>query len=147
MSISDLLGLADIHMDVDLTSKKEVLQFLSDRVSEKCGLRAGECRNALASRERLGSTTIGSGVAFPHAQLDNLPAPFAILLRLASPVDYSGSGDEPVDLVVMLLAPTGGTREHLEGLSTFARSLRSPDTLRHIRSARTEAEVLAALSQ
>ena len=39
-------------LDLELASKKDVLQFLSERVSEKCGLRAGECRQALASRER-----------------------------------------------------------------------------------------------
>ncbi len=144
--IEDLLSLSDVHLDVALESKNEVLRFLSDRVSERCETRAGDCRQALAARGELGATTIGSGVAFPHAQLDGLPAPFAIFLRLAHPLDYAGDGDEPIDLVVMLLAPTGSTREHLEGLSAFARVLREPETRKQLRGASVPAEVITALS-
>ena len=147
MNIPDLLHPADVHLDVELTNKKDVLKFLSERVSEKCGLRAGECRQALASRERLGATTIGSGVAFPHAQLEGLDAPLAILLRLSQPVDFALPGEEPVDVIVMLVTPTGATREHLEGLSAFARVLRSPDTLRSVRGAESSAHVVASLTR
>ena len=35
ISITDLLQPADVYLDVELASKKDVLRFLSDRVSEK----------------------------------------------------------------------------------------------------------------
>lgn len=147
MNIPDFLHPNDVHLDLKLANKKDVLQFLSERVSEKCGLRAGECRQALASRERLGATTIGSGVAFPHAHLDGLDAPLAILLRLSQPIDFALPGEEPVDVIVMLVTPTGATREHLEGLSAFARALRSPATLRSVRSAGSPANVVESLTR
>ena len=144
MNINDLIQPSEVYLDVDLGSKKEVLRFLSDRVSEKCGSQSSACRNALAAREKLGSTAIGAGIAFPHAQLDGLDRAMAIFVRPALPVPYAASDEGPVDLILMLLTPAGASREHLEGLSTFARALRSDSIVRQLREARTSDDVIAA---
>jgi PTS system nitrogen regulatory IIA component len=144
MNITDLLKPADVYLDVELHSKKDILGFLSDRVSEKCGSRANDCRNALAAREKLGSTAIGAGIAFPHAQLDGLRKAMAIFVRPTHPVPYAAADGGPVDLIIMLLTPTGATKEHLDGLAAFARLFRSTNIVRELRTAQTEDEVLAA---
>lgn len=144
MSITDLLQPANVYLDVELGSKKDVLRFLSDRVSEKCGSRADGCRHALAAREKLGSTAIGAGIAFPHAQLDGLDRAMAIFVRPAHPVPYAAADEGPVDLIVMLLTPAGATKEHLDGLASFARELRSVDTVRALREAQTAGDVISA---
>jgi PTS system nitrogen regulatory IIA component len=144
MSITDLLQSADVHLDVDLGSKKEVLQFLSERVSERCGSRVDECRHALAAREKLGSTAIGSGIAFPHAQLEGLDKAMAVFLRPATPVEFGAADGTPVDLVLLLLTPAGASKAHLEGIASFARALRKADTIKQLRSAHSAEEVMAA---
>lgn len=144
MSITDLLQPANVYLDVELGSKKDVLRFLSDRVSEKCGSRADECRHALAAREKLGSTAIGAGIAFPHAQLEGLDRAMAIFVRPAHPVPYAAADEGPVDLIVMLLTPAGATKEHLDGLASFARELRSVETVRALREAQTAGDVISA---
>jgi PTS system nitrogen regulatory IIA component len=146
MDIRDLLKPGDVYLDVELSSKRDVLRFLSERVSEKCGSQANECRHALAAREKLGSTAIGSGIAFPHAQLDGLDRSMAIFVRPAHAVPYAAADEGPVDLIVMLLTPTGANKEHLDGLATFARLLRSPDTVRDLRAAETPADVISAFT-
>ncbi|MBD8064802.1 PTS sugar transporter subunit IIA [Devosia sp. PTR5] len=145
MNITDLIGPADVYLNVELGNKKEVLRFLSDRVSEKCRSQSSECRNALAAREKLGSTAIGAGIAFPHAQLDGLDRALAIFVRPAHPVPYAAADEGPVDLILMLLSPSGATREHLDGLSSFARALRSQGVVQKLREAQTEDDVIAAL--
>lgn len=144
MSITDLLQPANIYLDVELSSKKDVLRFLSDRVSEKCGSRADECRHALVAREKLGSTAIGAGIAFPHAQLEGLDRAMAIFVRPAHPVPYAAADEGPVDLIVMLLTPAGAIQEHLDGLASFARELRSVETVRALREAQTAKDVVSA---
>ena len=144
MSITDLLKPADVYLDVALGTKKDVLGFLSDRVSERCGSRAEMCRHALAAREKLGSTAIGAGIAIPHAQLDGLDRAMAIFVRPAQPVPYAATDEGPVDLIIMLLTPTGATREHLEALAGIARELRSAATVRGLREAQTPEEVISA---
>ena len=144
MNITDLIQPADVYLDVELDSKKEILQFLSDRVIEKCGSQASECRNALKAREKLGSTAIGAGIAFPHAQLDGLVRTMAIFVRPAHPVPYDARDEGPIDLILMLLTPTGAAREHLDGLSSFARALRTDNTVRLLRNAKTADNVIVA---
>lgn len=147
MNISALIRPADVYLDVELGSKNEVLRFLSDRVSEKCRSQANECRQALAAREKLGSTAIGAGIALPHAQLEGLDRAMAIFVRPARPVPYAASDESPVDLILMLLTPTGAARDHLDGLSRFARALRSDDTVRHLREAQTAEDVIQAFDR
>jgi PTS system nitrogen regulatory IIA component len=144
MSITDLLKPTEVYLDVELGSKKDILGFLSDRVSERCGSRAEVCRHALAAREKLGSTAIGAGIALPHAQLDGLDQAMAMLVRPAQPVAYAAADEGPVDLIIMLLTPAGATREHLEDLASLARELRSADTVRALREARTPEEAISA---
>jgi PTS system nitrogen regulatory IIA component len=144
MNITDLIKPADIYLDADLASKKDVLRFLSERVSEKCGSRANECRNALMAREKLGSTAIGDGIAFPHAQLDGLDRAMAIFVRPAQAVPFAATDDSPVDLIMMLLTPTGAAKMHLDGIATLARLLRSADTVRELRAAQSAEDVVAA---
>lgn len=145
-SIIDLLQPADVYLDVQLDSKKDVLKFLSERVSEKCGSKADECRNALAAREKLGSTAIGAGIAFPHAQLVGLARSMAIFVRPALPVPFAAADEGPVDLIFMLLSPAGATKEHLDNLAAFAKALRAPDTVRNLRDAATAQDVISAFS-
>lgn len=144
MDITHQLQPSDVYLDVALSSKKDVLRFLSDRVSERCGSRSEVCRHALAAREKLGSTAIGAGIAFPHAQLDGLERPMVLFVRPADAVPYAAADEGPVDLILMLLTPTGATKDHLDGLASFARELRSADTVRALRQAKTAEDVLAA---
>lgn len=146
MGITNLLQAADVYLDIDLASKKDVLRFLSDRVSEKCTSSADLCRHALAAREKLGSTAIGAGIAFPHAQLEGLERAMAIFVRPAAPVPYAAADDGPVDLVLMLLTPAGATKAHLEGLASFARALRAPGAVDALRAAASPDDVIAALT-
>ena len=146
MGITNLLQVADVYLDVHLASKKDVLRFLSDRVSEKCTSSADLCRHALAAREKLGSTAIGAGIAFPHAQLEGLDRAVAIFVRPAAPVPYAAADDGPVDLILMLLTPAGATKDHLEGLASFARALRAPGTVDALRAARNPDDVIAAFT-
>lgn len=146
MNITDLLKVSDVYLDVELASKKEVLKFLADRVAEKCGTQADACRHALAAREKLGSTAIGAGIAFPHAQLDHLEHAMAVFVRPAQAVPFAAADEGPVDLIVMLLTPSGANREHLDGLASVARALRSTDRAQALRQATSAEDVIAAFA-
>lgn len=146
MGITNLLQAPDVYLDVELASKKDVLRFLSDRVAEKCTSSADLCRHALAAREKLGSTAIGSGIAFPHAQLEGLDRAVAIFVRPAAPVPYAAADEGPVDLILMLLTPAGDTKAHLEGLASFARALRGPETVQALRNATSPDDIIAAFT-
>ena len=77
--------------------------------------------DALISRERLGSTGLGHGVALPHSRIDLLESPLAAMITLNDGVDFESVDGEPVDLVVGLLVPRDCNDEHLEILANLAR--------------------------
>lgn len=88
-----------------------------------------EILDALISRERLGSTGLGHGVALPHSRLGNISEPIAAFVTLENGVDFESADGEPVDLAVGLLVPENCNDEHLKILAKLARRF-SDETLR-----------------
>src|SRR5439155_26546232 len=84
-------------------------------------------------REALGSTGLGNGIAIPHGKLAGLKGVNAVFVRLAQPVEFDAVDDQPVDLVVMLLAPTGAGADHLKALARVARLLRTESLVEGLR--------------
>jgi PTS system nitrogen regulatory IIA component len=127
--LAAILPLAQVRVDVDAADKQ--------RAFEQAGLlfeslhlidRPTVCSNLLA-RERLGSTGLGHGVAFPHGRIETLDHPLAAVLRMRQPIAFDSPDEEPVSLLFFLLVPKGATQRHLEILSEIAEML-SDRTLR-----------------
>ena len=126
-------------------TKHKLLLQLAERASARTGVEAGVIAKALSARESLGSTGIGRGVAIPHALVAGLPKSFAMVARLARPIDFEAVDDVPVDVVVLLLSP--GTGQNLNVLSLFARQVRDDAAVNAIRAARSAEEVFVLLTR
>ncbi|MAD45642.1 MAG: PTS IIA-like nitrogen-regulatory protein PtsN [Oceanospirillaceae bacterium] len=123
LSIGDILTAERTLIDVEVSSKKKLLEFLAGFVAgqlKDCS--ADDIFDSLLSRERLGSTGIGEGIAIPHCRLRQCSEAIGILLRLNEPVDYDAIDQQPVDLVFALLVPEEATEEHLKVLAMLARN-------------------------
>jgi PTS system nitrogen regulatory IIA component len=121
MNITDLLSPDRVACNNDVGSKKRLLEQISVLLAGSAtGLSDSEIFDALVSREKLGSTGLGKGVAIPHGRMPELGHPACAFIKLDSPVDFDTSDGEPVDLVFALLVPEDSTEEHLQVLSTIA---------------------------
>ncbi len=98
------------------------------------------------SREKIGCTGFGHGVALPHARLPLLEKPVSIFARLASPVDYGAVDGRRVDLVYLLLGPPIANEAHLCAIAAAARMLRDPDARQALRHAGDEQEIETILT-
>lgn len=129
-------------------SKKQLLSEMAAAVGEKTGLEARPICQALAERERLGSTGIGEGVALPHAKINGLEKLTVAFARLEDPVDFDSADDEPVDLVAALFMPSDETQqsEYLKVLSKISRKLKNPELRQKIRGAQTQSAIFALLT-
>ena len=116
-------------------SKKQLLQLAAKRAEEVYGLPAKTVLEVLSQRERDGSTGIGQGIAIPHGKLSELDRVVGLFLRLKTPIDFDATDDQRVDLVCVLLAPSGTGSDHLKALSRIARTLRDDDTVAALRQA------------
>ncbi len=134
ISLDKVLSAELTFMEEFGASKKKVLQTLAERLSKALSdISDLEIFDQLISRERLGSTGIGAGVAVPHCRLDNLKEPIAALVKLPDPIDFESIDKQPVDLLFALVVPTDATDEHLQLLASVVERVNNPDTLNKIR--------------
>lgn len=136
-----------VVLDLVARAKTEVLDRLSERIAGGLGCDAPDIAHALADRERLGSTGVGSGVAMPHADIPDLDRPVALFARLVRPVEWDAIDELPIDLVVVVLSPSSGVREGATRLSRFARVLRHPDARRGLLTCPTVEGVLEIFAE
>jgi PTS system nitrogen regulatory IIA component len=102
--------------------------------------------DSLFSRERLGSTGLGNGVAVPHGRIKGLKLPLAAVLLLEQAIGFDAPDNHPVDLLVFLLVPEAATQKHLELLSEIA-ALLSDEARREAMRRSGTADALHALIQ
>jgi PTS system nitrogen regulatory IIA component len=79
--LGTLLSPNDIIIDVRASDKTRLLRHLSAQAASELGLDPDRVSTLIAEREELGSTGVGNGVALPHARLQSLKAPFALVAR------------------------------------------------------------------
>lgn len=126
--------------------KAATLADIAKRAAILLGADPQPIATALVSREALGSTGIGAGIALPHARLD-APAPFALFARLERPIPWDAIDQLPVDLVFLLLSPNEPADQHLKILSMVTRRLRDRTLAADLRSATNETLLQRTLIQ
>lgn len=128
LSLEGILDPDRVVVGVEARSKKHALDVLSEVLANgERPLHKLAIFEHLVSRERLGSTAIGCGVAIPHARLEVLQRIRAAFVRLSEPVDFDAADGKPVHILFGLLVPDGDEENHLRLLSTIARMLASDE--------------------
>jgi len=146
MKITELLADGRILLSRDITSKKRVLELLSESVAASVPeLTMTETFDCLIARERLGSTGLGHGVAIPHGRLKNVSQPIAAFLKLEEGIDYDAVDGQPVDLFCALLVPAESTDEHLQILALLAEMFSDHELCTQLRAAESSTEIYPLL--
>jgi len=133
--IADLVTPKRVVAQLRAPTKRQVLQELARRAATMTGIPDKRIYDALAERERLGTTGIGTGVAVPHCRLPELTRMYGMFARLERPVPFEAIDDQPVDLVFLLLAPSEAGAEHLKALARVSRLLRDRAMCEKLRGA------------
>jgi PTS system nitrogen regulatory IIA component len=121
--LASILSPAQVLVQVDASSKKRAFEEAGLLFERLHGLSRALVTDSLFSRERLGSTGLGHGVAIPHGRIKGLKAPMAAVLQLAQPIGFDAPDEQAVSLLIFLLVPEAATQKHLEILSEIAELL------------------------
>ena len=143
MELAEILAERAVLCCTGVTTKRQLFKDLAERAAEITGHDAAEILEAITNREELGSTGLGNAIAIPHGKIAGLDGVTALLARLDEPIEFDSVDDQPVDIVVMLLAPTGAGADHLKALSRVARLLRTESVVDDLRRAETPAQLRA----
>jgi nitrogen PTS system EIIA component len=146
MNLADILAERAVLTCSGALNKRQLFEIIAQKASELTGFNADDLLNTLLAREELGSTGLGNGIAIPHGKVIGLKGVTAVFARLEQPIDFDAVDDEPVDLVVMLLAPVGAGADHLKALSKVARLLRTESVVEQLRAETDTARLYAALT-
>lgn len=141
MQLSEILTLNCTKSAVQCTSKKRALEMISEIVAEQTGQSSNVLFECMLSREKMGSTGIGNGIAIPHARMQSSDKVIAVLLQCESPIEFDAIDNRPVDLLFALLVPDAQCKEHLKTLSSMAERLNNKQVLKQLRKAQTDQEL------
>lgn len=146
MDIQAIISLDRTKCAVQCNSKKRILEIISGIAADnnpevdEVGV-----MSALMSREKMGSTGIGNGIALPHGRLPGLDRVIAIVVTSTPAIDFDAIDNKPVDIFFTLLVPEEQTEGHLQTLAMVAGKLSDKDTVKAIRRAQSGDDILAAL--
>jgi PTS system nitrogen regulatory IIA component len=140
--MDDIFKNATVLPDLEVTSKRRALKALADAVAEAEGIDSREVMDHLLERERLGATGVGHGVAMPHGRMEGLERLAIGFARLKTPVEYESPDGEPVDLILLLLAPEEAGAVCLKALSRASRLLRDPAIRQKLRDSTDAQEIM-----
>ncbi len=142
--LASILPAAQVLVHVDASSKKRAFEEAGLLFENLHGLNRSLVTDSLFSRERLGSTGLGHGVAIPHGRIKGLKSPMAAVIQLAQPIGFDAPDEQSVNLLIFLLVPEAATQKHLEILSEIAEML-SDTVLREKMAASASSDELFGL--
>lgn len=127
-----------INEDMD---KDMVLKILAEMITPEPSF-----YEDIISREALGGTGIGGGIALPHARIEGLEKPKVAIALLQNKIDFSSPDNEKTKLVIMVAAPKGRNREYLSFISKLTRLFRDAKNRDNIMCSKNYDELLEAIA-
>jgi PTS system fructose-specific IIA component len=146
-SISNVIDEKLIALDMDVTTKEEMLERLTDLFDEQGKLNDRDAfLKDVMWREGEGQTGIGMGVAIPHGKSAGVNTTSLAIGVSKKPLAWESLDDEPVS-VVILFAVTEGDSDviHLKLLQHVAMLLAHESFVEKLHAVSSTAEMLALL--
>jgi len=148
MEISNILSPNRVINNGTVSSKKAALEALANLISSaEPNLTQAEVFESLIAREKLGSTSLGNGIALPHGRQKGGTQAIGAFIQLHEGIQYDTVDLEPVDLLFALSVPEESTEEHLEILSKLASILSDSSLVNNIRSCDSPESIFTILTK
>jgi nitrogen PTS system EIIA component len=147
MNLDTLINSNAVVCSTDISSKKRALELLSEELARQINeqhlhqpedeeVNSLDIFQLLTDREKLGSTSLGHGVALPHARTGLTEQAVGTFLKLDNGVDFDSPDTQATDLIFALLVPEHYTDEHLKILAHLASLFSNEGFCRRLREAK-----------
>lgn len=148
MMLSQILSPQRVFLDLSPQPKEELLRALADRLAALGEIAdPAALTERLIARERMITTAVKRGFAFPHAFSPQTKHLILTVARVPNGTDYESLDGEPVELIFLLLGPETRQDVHLRVLARLSSIARQPGTLEALRGAGTAEEVVDFLNR
>lgn len=96
---------------------------------------------AVMTRERIGTTGIGEGIAIPHARHPSADRLIGNLAISRDGLPFRSLDSQPAFIFVLLVSPQDQPGVHLRALEAVVRTMRDKDFVKRLRAAETRDEI------
>ena len=110
-------------------------------------LEVSAVEKALWEREKAQNTSIGMGIALPHATLADAEETLLGVFTTDTPIDYNSPDGSKIDLFFVTIGPPRARQTHLVLLSTLSRMIVSEGFAQAIRDSETTEALINVLGQ
>lgn len=130
-------------------SKNEVLEIMVDLIEKNSDALTDKKAffDSILSREQVGSTGIGLGIALPHARCENIKKIVTAVALLKESVNFNSLDGENVKLIVMVGAPKSQGGEYLSLVSALMRTFRNKEARNTLLEASNQQELIEAIAE
>ncbi len=134
-----------VQTKVNVQKKEELFRLATDKIAGKYDDEISPLiiNTALWEREQMQVTSVGNGVAMPHATLSRAPTGSSTIAvyTLENEVDFGAPNNAKVDICFFTMGPPADRQIHLEILSQLSKMALSSDCLEDLRSAPSPEEL------
>lgn len=171
MNLDTLISSDAVFISNDIKSKKRALETLAEKLAEMLASETSKPGHAsdsiadassdavadgeevdsleifhlLIEREKLGSTSMGHGVALPHTRTSLAEHATGAFLKLDNGINFDSPDDQKTDLIFALMVPEHYTDEHLKILSHLATLFSDKNFCQQLRNAESSEAIYKQL--
>ena len=150
MKLSDFIVRDAIIVGLKATEKEDAIrEIVASLQRAGCFAEADmeSITRAIMSREELGSTGIGNGVAVPHTRHQKVDRLIGTVAISHKGVNFAALDGEPVSILFLLVSPPNQPGDHLRALENVSRHLKSAQFVNALRRAQSREQVEAELDE
>jgi len=150
MRLTELVVSEAIVTDLKAESKESAIRQMVASLKNAGKVREADEEpiiSAILKREELGSTGIGRGVAVPHTKHPSTDTIVATVALCQDGLDFESLDGENVYILFLLISPPDRPGDHLRGLETITRHLKSDSFCNFLRQSSTAEDVFELLKE
>jgi mannitol/fructose-specific phosphotransferase system IIA component (Ntr-type) len=150
MKLSDFIVRDAIVVGLKATEKEDAIrEIVASLQRAGCFAEADMegITRAIMSREELGSTGIGNGVAVPHTRHQKVDRLIGTVAISHKGVNFAALDGEPVSILFLLVSPPNQPGDHLRALENVSRHLKDVQFVNMLRRAQARQQVEVELDE
>lgn len=148
MKLSKFCGEELINLDLKSKSKEEAIRELVALASRsKLVKDEKELLSAVLEREKLVTTGVGYGVAFPHAKTRATRGVVIAFGRSKSGLDFEAMDKKPVNLFFLIAAPEDAIGAHLNVMAQLSFIMKDEKNRKRFLDVKNPGELLETLDK
>ncbi len=145
--LADFLEESCILCNTESGSRDEILDRMVGTLKRSVGgFEQSAVLKAVIERETQAPTVLASGLALPHARLAEISAPVLAVATSARGIDFEAYGEEPVNVVVLILTPKSDPGAYLQLMASLSKVLNSKPVIKRLCVATSAREIYGIIT-